>query len=53
MFLIPTKYGYLMVFVLWMPFGSLYIMQQPPYLDNITLVSIWFRMVLTQIITHV
>ena len=39
--------------VLWLLFGSIYTMQESSYLGNITLVSIWFRMVLTQIITHV
>ena len=32
---------------------ALYTMQEPQYLGKITLVLIWFRIVLTQIITHV
>ena len=50
-FLIPLGYGYLTAFLFWYHSG-LYAMQKPLYLGKIILVSIWVRMVLTQIITR-
>jgi hypothetical protein len=51
-FLIPVQYGCLTAFLLRYHSG-IYIMQEPWYIGRVTLVSMWFRMVLTQIITRV
>ena len=49
-FFIPIGYGYLTVFLLSIPFGCIYHARTfIPYTTS-SLVSIWFRMVLTQII---
>ena len=51
-FLIPVEYGYLTVFVFLIPLGSIY--HTRSFISSkVALVSIWFRMVLTQIITQV
>ena len=53
-FLLPLGYGYLTLFLLYFPHQlGLCPMQEPSYLGKIDLVSIWFRMVLTQMITWV
>ena len=46
--------GHLTAILFSISFGSIYCtMHELSYLNKITLVSIWFRMVLTQITTHV
>ena len=52
LFLIPVGYEYLMVFCFQYGLG-LYTMQEPSYLNKITLLYMWYRMVVTQIITWV
>ena len=51
-FLLSVGYGYFMVFLFWYPLG-LYSMQELSYLDRFMIVSLWFRMKLTQIMTWV
>ena len=46
--LIPPGYEYLTVFLCQFHSG-LYTMQEPSYIGKITLVSVWFRIVPTQI----
>lgn len=49
-FLKSIRYGYSRTFVFSIPFGSIYTMQGLLCLGRIVLVSIWFKIVLTQII---
>ena len=37
-FLIPVGYGYMMAFLFLIPFGSIYIIQEPSYLGKMALV---------------
>jgi hypothetical protein len=51
-FLIPVGYGYLAYFH-FRSHSGLYTLQDPSHLGKIALISIWFRMVVTQLITPV
>ncbi len=53
LFLIPVRYAYLRIFLFLIPFGVYIAFKEPTSLGKITLVSLWCKMVFTQMITWV
>ena len=49
-FLLPVGYGYSLTIFCFQYHSGLYTMQEPSYLGRIAEISIWFRMVLTQMV---